>query len=226
MNLSRRSTFALALLLVGCSGAPPAPPSEPVEAGTDPMWRRGVFPPPAWIKADAERPATDAEREAFAAKVLAVCPPGSDADPLPGLSPPARSIKPSRHRAYRSRPLIKEEIKGLLRLLGGVSRSDPDRPKILERLASNYFVDERDVYRDCLELLAMVKTDRWSLTKLEGTLRETREHLESARANGLQCCARLEAEHPTYKSRELCAALHEDAGAAQPSKPASGAAEP
>jgi len=180
-----------------------------VEPGTDPEWRRGVFPPPSAIRPDRplEAPPTAEQKAAFAAKVTATCPPGTAEDPLPGLSPAARSIKPSRHHQYRSLPMLQEEIKLLLQMLGKMAMADPDRPKVLDRLASNYFVDERDNYRDCMDLLIMVEADRFPLSELEARLRADRERFERARAHGMATCAKIAAEHPSYKPNGLCAAL-------------------
>jgi len=203
--------LALLLLLAACGSSQPAEVPTTDELSPAPEWRRGVFPSPSAIAevAPPERPASLGEKEAFAAKVTAICPAGTDNDPLPGLSPPARSIKPLRHRAYRSRPVMQEEIKGLLRLLAGMAPNDPDRPKVLDRLASNYFEDERDIYRDCLSLLVMLEADRWPLSQLEARLNDARGRFLAARANGFAACKRLAAEHPSYSPTGLCAAQND-----------------
>src|SRR5262245_17399959 len=105
--------LALALGLAACASSQPreVPPID--ESPGAPEWRRGVFPPPGAIAQDTppERPATKEEKEAFAAKVTETCPSGTDSDPNPGLSPPARTIKPRRDRAYRPPWVMQEEIK-------------------------------------------------------------------------------------------------------------------
>lgn len=201
------TNVALALLVVACSAQPKVQTTD--ELVPAPEWQRGVFPPASAIQPDKppEKPATKADKEAFSAQVTATCPPGTEEDPFPGLSAPARSIKPPRHRQYRSRPMMQEEIKALLRMLAGMSQNDPDRPKVIDRLASDYFEDERDNYRDCLNLILMLEADRYSLSELQARLNETRGRFESARASGLATCKRLAEEHPTYKPAGLCREL-------------------
>src|SRR5262249_24949587 len=100
----------------------------------------------------------------------------------PGLSPPARAIKsPRHHRAYRSRPLMQEEIKALLKILEGMEPNDPDRPNVLDRVASDSFQDERDLYHDCMSILVMLQADRDPLSQLEPRLSEIRRRFLAAR---------------------------------------------
>src|SRR3989442_961662 len=105
------------------------------------------------------------------------------------------------------RPLMQEEIKALLRMLSAMAPNDPDRPKVLDRIASDYFEDERDNYRDCLGVLVMLEADRFPLSQLEARLNEARARYLAARANRPATCKKLEAEHPTFRPRGLRTAL-------------------
>lgn len=206
--IMRRGIFAIALglMVAGCGASPHRDPAGAQDgAEGNPEWRKGVFPPRDAIQPAPERPATAAEKAAFVEKVNRVCPAGTEANPFPQLSLPARAIKPSWHGRYRSLPLLPQEIDALKKILAATPLDNPDRPKIIDRLASTYFELERALYRTCTDLVLMAETDRYSMSKLEEMLGDLKRKIDAARNGGFASCRQLVQDHPTYQSTGLCA---------------------
>lgn len=202
----------LGLLLAGCGGAAErAPQRTPaaVEPALEPLpeWRRGVFPPPDGQPAAAKpspEPADEAALAAFFAEVSEVCPASTDGEASPGLSPPARRLPPPGGRIHR--PLSWFEVQSLERLLQVTARAHPDRPRILDRLATDYFLMEQAVYRDCLKLNLLSPRSPKALQEHRTQLRQIREQLPKMRALGFERCASLATEHPSYARQTRCSA--------------------
>jgi hypothetical protein len=198
----------LGLLLAGCGGAPPRTPAdaEP-EPFPLPEWRRGDFPPPDGQPIASPSPPAPAEEAAvasFFAEVARVCPVSDGGAESPGLSPVARQLPPPRGRIHR--PLSWHEIQALERLLQMTARGDPDRPRIMDRLAADYFLVEQALYRECLKMNAKGPFSRKALEEQKTELRQIREQLPKVRALGFERCAMLAAEYPSYTPGTPCSA--------------------
>jgi hypothetical protein len=200
----------LGLLLAGCGGAAErAAQSAPAAAGSEPLpeWRRGVFPPPDAQPAaspPSPGPADEAAIASFFAEVAEVCPASEDSESSPGLSPPARRLPRPEGRIHR--PLSWFEVQSLERLLQATASAHPDRPRILDRLATDYFLLEQALYRECLKLSLESPRSRKALLENQTQLRQIREQLPKMRALGFERCASLATEHPSYARHTPCSA--------------------
>ena len=195
------------LLLAACSGARvhAIEGTKEEEPSPLPEWRRGVFPPPEWQKPAAPplpEPPDVASLASFAREIEEVCPAAAEGAPSPGLSPPARAMSEPRGCIYR--PLTWEEIATIERILKVTAREAPDRPRILDRLAADYFLVEKELYRECLKLSVLEPPSRKELEERRAKLRRIREYLPNVRARGIERCAQLAAEHPSYTPGTPC----------------------
>jgi hypothetical protein len=171
----------VAIFAIAC--APSAAPAKVV--GDD--WLDRIEGPAAPAAASAEDIA--AYREA-----IGEC--DASLSPIARATPPIHRDDPVRHVGLERQY---EEI------LGAMDAGDPDRPRLLDRIASRYVAIEqwahRDLLRACMQPLPRTHVD---VARLTAELRSAVAEMQYARVGASQACARLEAAHPSYRSQAGC----------------------
>lgn len=180
-----------ALLLAACAPQPWNAP--PPEGPALPAWTPPPPPPP---------PVSEAERASLRALSAELCP----AEPGDAAVLSATAHKWLHWPGCRiiSLDTLNRELALLQRLLDQTAQDDPARPQLLHRIADGHFTREERSYRSCMNADVAASATAADVAKRKAEIVEWKSEVVKAQREGFRWCARLQREHPEYRSEQPC----------------------